>query len=228
MTPPIQGTLFPPIPRRDRAAYFRERRRKQGAISRSLLRSQAIDSYNENPKYCKECGKLLEIKEKESLRDALKRVFCNRKCASAFTNRLKKKKGICISCGREARRTSKAIRKFCDDCLDLKRVRDLGEITKGSLFSRLKGYQSARSQIRRHAELVFIRSGKPKSCSICQYSLYVEIAHLRSVSDFPGSALLREINAIENLIIFCANHHWEFDNDQLLNENSWCGAQVAV
>jgi len=62
---------------------------------------------------------------------------------------------------------------------------------------------------------IFEQSGSPAACQICGYSLHVEIAHRRPVSDFPDSATMKEINDIANLIILCPNHHWEFDHGLL-------------
>lgn len=228
MTLPIQTTLFPSSPKRDRAAYFRERRKRLGAIPKTVRRQKNIDKYNANPRYCKECGEVLVLHINEPPSEARKRRFCDKICSSKFNGRHKKRKCFCTDCECEIERTSKAIRKYCDKCLDAKRLRNIDNTTKGELFERRSGYQSARSTIRRHAELVFNRSGKPRECSICRYSLYVEIAHLHPVSEFSKSALLKEINAIANLIAFCANHHWEFDNGKLFDDNGWCGAQVAV
>jgi predicted restriction endonuclease len=46
--------------------------------------------------------------------------------------------------------------------------------------------------------------------------LHVNVCHKRPVSDFPDDAKISEINDINNLIGFCKNHHWEFDNGYLI------------
>lgn len=54
-----------------------------------------------------------------------------------------------------------------------------------------------------------------KICAMCKYSKHVELAHIKSISSFPDSATIREINSLNNLIYLCPTHHWELDNNQL-------------
>ena len=84
--------------------------------------------------------------------------------------------------------------------------------TKEELLSERKNYQSYRSSIRKLAEKTYKKSGKELKCTICGYDLHVEIAHIKSVSDFDKSSTIAEINSIDNLIALCPNHHWEYDN----------------
>lgn len=91
----------------------------------------------------------------------------------------------------------------------------MGTRTKGNLFSTRRNWQSARNTIRKDAVRVFTSSGKPLKCHICNYSHHVQIAHKTPVSKFPNSALLSEINAIDNLVALCPNHHWEYDHGKL-------------
>ena len=87
--------------------------------------------------------------------------------------------------------------------------------TKGDLFNNRANYQSARSAIRKNAQKVFENSNKEKCCQICGYSKHYEIAHIKSVSSFSDDALIKDINAEDNLIALCPNHHWEYDNGLL-------------
>lgn len=84
--------------------------------------------------------------------------------------------------------------------------------TKGELFENRKNWQSARSAIQKLAREIYFENNISPKCKICGYSNHVEVAHIRPVSDFPDTALIREINSIENLIGLCPNHHWEYDN----------------
>lgn len=52
----------------------------------------------------------------------------------------------------------------------------------------------------------------PQICQVCGYSRHVELAHIKGIATFPMTALLREVNAPTNVLVLCANHHWEFDN----------------
>lgn len=85
-------------------------------------------------------------------------------------------------------------------------------LTKEALFDIRSNYQSARSAIVKDARKVFESSGKESKCVICGYDKHIEIAHLKSVSDFKDKALISEINAPSNLVALCPNHHWELDN----------------
>lgn len=86
------------------------------------------------------------------------------------------------------------------------------EMTKKELFENRKNWQSARSAIQKEARKVFFSSNFTPKCAICGYDKHVEVAHIKSVSDFSDSATIKEINSIDNLIGLCPNHHWEYDN----------------
>lgn len=89
---------------------------------------------------------------------------------------------------------------------------DIMNKTKGELFAERKNWQSARSAIRRNAREIFLEHYLIHKCAICGYDKYIEVAHIKPVSEFENSATIREINSITNLIGLCPNHHWEYDN----------------
>jgi len=93
------------------------------------------------------------------------------------------------------------------------------KVSKSELFSNRKNWQSARTAIRKLADAEFKRSNKPQECAICGYNKHIEIAHIKAVSEFPNDALISEINDISNLVALCPNHHWEFDNGLLSEED---------
>ena len=84
--------------------------------------------------------------------------------------------------------------------------------TKEELFNTRANWQSARSSIARHSRVIYNNSDKPKECLKCKYNTHIEIAHIKSVSDFNEESSILEINHIDNLIALCPNHHWELDN----------------
>ena len=92
-------------------------------------------------------------------------------------------------------------------------------MTKGELFSNRKNWQSARTAIRKLAAVAFKNSNKSKKCIICGYDKHIEIAHIKGVSEFSNEDLISRINDIDNLIALCPNHHWEFDNGRLSEED---------
>lgn len=89
--------------------------------------------------------------------------------------------------------------------------------TKGDAFKMYQNWQSVRSIIAKLARGVYQRSDRPKYCVICGYQHY-EVAHIKAVSEFSDDTLISEINAIENLIGLCPNHHYEYDNGLLTKE----------
>ena len=84
--------------------------------------------------------------------------------------------------------------------------------TKGELFKNSKNWQCARSIIQRNARQVFFNTNTEHKCSICGYDKHIEVAHIKSVSEFDENTPIFEINSINNLIGLCPNHHWEYDN----------------
>lgn len=113
-------------------------------------------------------------------------------------------------------------RKFCDVCVRVKRlesrnfnVSKIENRTKGELFATRKNWQSARTAIRNHANIVLQTSNQKPECKVCGYTKHVEVCHIKSVSEFTDDALIGEINDLNNLVYLCPNHHWEFDNDNL-------------
>lgn len=149
--------------------------------------------YEQNPKFCKCCGKPLPWEKRRN-------KYCSNSCAAKINN-----KGVTRN------------QKNATDVLEekkLKRIK-IEDKTKGELFSNNKNWQSARSSIRRSAQKIFKKSGKECKCILCGYDKYIEVAHVKAVSEFDNSSLISEINNINNLVPLCPNHHWEFDNNRL-------------
>lgn len=91
-----------------------------------------------------------------------------------------------------------------------------GNPTKEHIFNNGKNWQSSRSSIRQNAEKVIKLSGRPMICKKCGYTNHVEICHIKSVSSFDKLSSLNEINSLDNLVLLCSNHHWEFDHGLLI------------
>jgi uncharacterized protein YneF (UPF0154 family) len=176
------------------------------------MRARALKRYNDNPNICKYCLKAIAIQEGQKIGNIRDKKFCNHSCAAKFSNHSRVRPSpnpkpirfckICLTVVVLVRRI------ICDKCKEI----TLGSRTKGELFKTRSNWQSARSAIRRHASVVWGASGKKLECEACGYNTYVEIAHIKAVSDFSDEALIQEINAIDNLKALCPNHHWELDN----------------
>jgi hypothetical protein len=187
-------------------------------------------------KTCACCESVLERKETESLRDFNKRIYCNLSCRSKHINFVKfgnksPKLSSCQLCStsvelKPQKSGGHILKKYCDICRKAvmrenasKRNHSKATVhlrTKSEMFQKCKNWQSSRTVIRRHACAVYANSGKPIACHECGYSKHVEICHITAVSKFPGSSLIGEINAPNNLVALCPNHHWEFDHGQLV------------
>ena len=164
-----------------------------GRATAKISRRAAIDGYYSNPNTCLQCGSIIQVLGHQRVSEVREKKFCNHACSAIYSNKGRKKENPASSPKTEA-----------DDFM--------GRRTKSDIFSECKNWQSARSGIRKHACNVFKKSGVPRKCFVCGYALYIEIAHIKSVSSFDGDALLKEINDISNLVALCPNHHWEFDN----------------
>lgn len=184
-----------------------------GQVRAKQQRTDALKRYYDNPNHCLNCQKVIEVKDIEAVAFTRLRKFCNRSCATAYNNTKSPKRlsiqNTCSSCGSAIgpRKTN-----MCRTCADARAADIAGLVTKGELFSKRNGYQSARSQIRKHAFVAYKRSCKPESCAICSYSTHIDVCHIQPVSSFGNSATLSEINHPDNLIGLCPNHHWEYDN----------------
>jgi len=210
-----------------------------GQVMAKRQREVALKKYYLNPKHCKNCSKIIKIKEREKVSQVRKKIFCDHSCAAIFNQKgkpsknrgnLKIKESTCNYCGGKfiksrTKNGSISKSKYCETCKTHKhnnvqrsketRTSNIELITKEELFNSRKNWQSARSTIRKHAWKIFKQSGKELKCKICEYTIYVEVCHIKDVKDFLGNTKIIEINSISNLVPLCPNHHWEFDNGLL-------------
>lgn len=175
---------------------------KGAQVTKIILRERALKKYYENPKICKNCGKVIKIKENEKPKNVRKKIFCDSSCSSTYNNQvrtLKKEKKVVEIIKKEKK----------------EKFEYLLDMTKKELYDRHRVYYKFRGVIRRHAHYVFNKHVTNKECLICGYSNHVEVCHIKSVSSFNDNDLIGDINSINNLIGLCPNHHWEFDNGKI-------------
>ncbi len=158
-------------------------------------RQLAIAEYLSAPRICKYCSEPIQVRDGEKVSEIRRRTFCNHHCAASHTHLV-------------------APRPRAPKPPPKPRKKRLRNITKGDLFQKRSGWQSARSSIRQDAYKTYEESGLPLVC-ICGYSKHVEICHKQAVSLFPDTATMIEINNLANLLALCPNCHWEFDNGLL-------------
>lgn len=195
-----------------------------GKACAAIQKEQAAERYKNNPVVCKNCNKLIEPNGRK-FGEVRRTKFCNRSCAAKFHNRkrLKIKTSRCYVRTCEKCGIPITGRKYCKSCW---LADGLGLRTKGDIFKNRVNWQSARSSIRHHAVLTWLRFGNKLVCSVCGYNKHAEVAHKKAVSDFSDDATVQEINAIDNLIALCPNHHWEFDNLSHDSETESCGSHT--
>lgn len=189
-------------------------------------------------KICQECQNPFDDSKDK------RKKFCNLSCAAKFNNRhypkdfpgpknpkrkVKSKEpvGKCENCfneisyNKEQGRNRWIYIKYCENC-DTKvkrRAAKILNLTKGSIFTS-RSWQAARSLIQSNARKIFKIANPTMKCLICNYTNHVEVAHIKSVSSFPGDTKISEINNINNLIGLCPNHHWEYDHG-VIDLNNW-------
>lgn len=199
-----------------------------GKTSAEKQRKEAIDNYYQNPKKCLYCESIIEVREGVRVAEIKKKKFCNKSCAASFNNKSYPKRIAqthieCLNCNEHvilnkgANGSINNKKKYCDECRKIIRLR-FGENsllefqTKESLYSRRAGWQSANSSIRTHSRKIYFNSTLPKCCKVCGYDKHIEICHIKAVAYFADTAKISDINALDNLVALCPNHHWEFDN----------------
>lgn len=161
-----------------------------------IFRKKALDEYIKNPTICKNCGNIIEVRDKEKVSTVRNRLFCGQSCAASFNNKERKKDKIIKIVKRE-------------------NFKYLTDKTKEELFSERESWQSARTAIRRHAQFIYDKEIGKKFCHNCGYDKHIETCHIKSVSSFSNDTLISTINDSKNLIGLCPNCHWEFDNNNL-------------
>ena len=164
--------------------------------------------YIANPNRCRACNGPILPKPGQRLFNVRQKIFCDSSCAASFNNHLFPKKKsvrkVCVKCFQAFSPPNHRI-KTCRDCRPVRSTRrNLGELTK---------QEAGRVVIGRHAARVMLN--RSKKCIACGYSTFVDVAHLKPVAAFSPQAKLTEINAPENLVYLCPNHHREFDRGYL-------------
>lgn len=169
-----------------------------GKIMALRQRKEALETYYQNPKICLWCSKAIEVQDFSRVAEVRRKKFCNRSCFGKFRIKPKSIKSRPRSLKQKLSRTLL-----------------LEKETLSSLVANRGNYQRARSTICKHARTKALKFFTEKKCVKCGYSLHVEVCHKKAVYNFEKDVTLEDINDINNLILLCPNHHWEFDNGLL-------------
>jgi len=155
--------------------------------------------YLKAPNLCKKCGKPILPKDSERLCDTKKRLCCSSKCYS----HPKRNGNSCPVCGIAINQESK----FCIE----HRLTPILSKNKGNFLTD----KDFHSKVRANSRRAYKKSKKEMICFSCGYSVFVEICHIKPINTFLDTAIVSEINHIDNLVALCPNCHWEFDNGLL-------------
>jgi hypothetical protein len=147
---------------------------------------------------CLECHKPIIKMYSQFIKS--KNHFCSRSCSGYYNNRMRNLN------------KPKKIKSIIKKAPITSETFYASNYSKEYLFLNSKNWQSARTTIRKHAALVFEESKIEKKCFYCGYDKTIEIAHIKSVSSFSKDSLIKDINALNNIIALCPNHHWEYDH----------------
>lgn len=163
----------------------------KGAQARNkTAHERAVERYRGVDPTCLQCGNKINLEEKSywmSIAVAAKRKFCSFSCVRNYhwqNNRA--------------------------TMLKRNKAFEGSDITLLQLKTKNSGW---RTSIARNARLIFNNSDRPKACAHCPRIGHVQIAHKKAVSSFPDTALICEINHIDNLLPLCPNCHDDFDSN---------------
>lgn len=151
-----------------------------------------------------------------------KKHFCSRACAASFNNKgvthNKPKSRICKHCSKEFLRNylhRDSIR--CPECK--KANKTLSDLCKNLTLTEYQQRMSVKgkhsSWTNAHVRIlnrVWNKHLTNLPCKVCGYNKHVELCHIKAITAFPKTAKLSEINAENNNVQLCRNHHWELDN----------------
>lgn len=185
-------------------AKFYSENGKKGALINKINR---IKDYNDNPNYCKQCGKKIEIKDDEKPSVTRQRHYCSKECRRKHQseimsgNQLGKKYKIshCLNCGKEL---NKHQGKYCcNNCQKEHQYKQYIERWKSGLENGMSGlYQMSNYLIR------YIKEKYDNKCCKCGWcevnpttgKIPLEIHH--KDGDYTN-------NKEDNLELLCPNCH---------------------
>lgn len=124
--------------------------------------------------------------------------FCGRSCAAKFNNKNRKRRSQMIN-------LTSPIPKIRSAAIDYT-LQDLkNKYNLNQYHAKIRGWSRA----------TYLKSQRATKCAYCNYTLHVDICHIKDIKLFTMDSKISEVNNIDNLIALCKNHHWEFDNNQL-------------
>jgi len=167
------------------------------------IKEESIKRYLEENKHCLNCGTRISY-------EGRKNKFCSRSCSATLNNnrypkRISTKILVC-KCG--SKKDPKAV--TCQKCFSYDKYLGQQGRTKADAIS--KGASRTKfAHIRKMAHKTLQYENREKKCKVCAFDTAVEVCHIKSIASFPNDALLKDINASNNLVYLCPNHHVMLD-----------------
>ena len=177
-------------------------------ISTSHIKTKLTkEKYEQNPKYCKYCGKLIPYEKREN-------DFCNHSCSASFNN-IKNENHLpehsyCLNCGKEITRGNK----FCNNTCTAK-YKEKEYITRwlNGEESGISGKDDIREPIKH-----YLFNLHNNSCEKCGWN---------KINEYTGKVPLQihhingdcTNNRLENLQLLCPNCHSLTENFGSRNKN---------
>ena len=144
-------------------------------------------------------------------------IYCSRSCGAKANNSKRVIEKNCERCFVKISHKGK----YCDSCR-YKYNRVTGEDYSITTIGELRGSYTKyafHAKIRGLARYTYKRDKRPLHCLVCGYSKHVDICHIKAIADFGEDCFISDVNNPENLMPLCKNHHWEFDNKRLSDED---------
>lgn len=161
-----------------------------------FIKIQSKEEYEENPKYCKKCGKIIDWAHREN-------EFCSRSCATAFNNAnkstIKEDNRYCKNCGKLLTWRQNI---YCSsNCKSQYEQNEYINRWKNGLETGLSGQYLLNKRIRKY--LFDTRGCKCELCGWHEVNQYTNTIPLE-IHHKDGNY---QNNAEENLQILCPNCH---------------------
>jgi len=141
-------------------------------------------------------------------------VDLNKEDYNTLIDKLQKKYGSnqCQKCGKKfepeviltSRGKRKSTAKYCNSCRG-SRKDNIGNKTKAEFLLHRKNKKSFRTGVLENMKDVYRRSDREYKCLFCDFPI-VDVCHIKKVDDFADTALMSEINSINNIICLCPLH----------------------
>jgi hypothetical protein len=161
---------------------------------------------------CLNCGNIFNKKNAEIKKT--QNHYCSSSCAAKINGSKYPKRSPEGNC-KECNKPIPSALSFCKECSNFVRSPIKGRFyydDKTLEEATREGKKASRyCTIREYARKTLSKSGIEKCCQNCGYDKHVEVCHIKSISSFDLTTIIREINDLTNLIYLCPNCHWELD-----------------